>query len=71
VEDIVSTPKRTSVEIQREEEWFVARDKETGVSSQGRTRSEALGNLAEALKLHEEGVPDDVEAGVPETPWFS
>lgn len=66
----MSTPRRTSVEIQREEEWYVARDTETGVASQGQTRSEALANLAEALELHEEGVPDDVETEVPETPWF-
>lgn len=48
-------PDSSSVTITRDEEWFVAIDETTDVASQGRTRSEALANLAEAIKLHEGG----------------
>jgi len=33
-------------------EWWVATDVETGVASQGETRTEALENLDEAVALH-------------------
>lgn len=57
----MSTPERetppdsSSVTITRDGEWFVAIDEATDVASQGRTRSEALANLAEAIELHEGG----------------
>lgn len=57
----MSTPKRetppdsSSVSITRDGEWFVAIDQVTDVASQGRSRSEALANLAEAIDLHEGG----------------
>lgn len=51
-------------------DWYVAKDEVTGVTSQGRTRSEALANLSEALELYDEPVPADVEATVPDAPWF-
>jgi len=38
--------------VWREGEWFVAQCLDVDVASQGRTRSEALENLAEALRLH-------------------
>lgn len=41
---------RTSV--WQEGEWFVAQCLEVDVASQGPTEDEALGNLAEALRLH-------------------
>jgi predicted RNase H-like HicB family nuclease len=59
-----------TVEIARDEEWFVASAKGTDIASQGKTVPEALENLAEALQLHEEGVPDDLEAPEPDAPWF-
>lgn len=59
------------VTISREGEWFVARDEETGVASQGKSRTEALEKLADALRLHEEPLPDDAGAEVPDTPWFA
>ncbi|AXG06337.1 type II toxin-antitoxin system HicB family antitoxin [Haloplanus rubicundus] len=49
------------VSLSLEDEWYVARDEETGVASQGKTRAEALANLAEALVLHERPVPDAEE----------
>lgn len=44
--------------LSEDEEWWVARDEETGVSSQGRTRVAALDNLDEAIAgFHGEGHP--------------
>jgi predicted RNase H-like HicB family nuclease len=60
----------TEVTVSRDGDWFVALDEETGVASQGKTRPEALANLAEALRIHEEPVSEDIEAGQPNTPWF-
>lgn len=60
-----------SVTITREEDLYVATDETTGVASQGGTRAEALANLAEALQLHEEPLPEDVEPTTPDVPWFS
>ena len=51
-------------------EWFVARDEETGVASQGETRSAALVNLAEAIELRAEPIPDDPELDEPNAAWF-
>lgn len=38
-----------TITLTDEGEWWVARDTETGVASQGRTRGAALDNLDEAL----------------------
>jgi predicted RNase H-like HicB family nuclease len=35
--------------LTEEDDWWVAEDEETGVTSQGRTREAALANLDEAL----------------------
>ena len=35
--------------LTEEDDWWVAEDEETGVTSQGRTREAALSNLDEAL----------------------
>jgi predicted RNase H-like HicB family nuclease len=64
-----ATPADTSVTITREDDWFVARDEETGVASQGETRAAALANLSEALELHEQPV-DEEAADEPDAPWF-
>jgi predicted RNase H-like HicB family nuclease len=59
------------VTLTLEDGWYVARDEETGVASQGETRPEALANLAEALKLHERSVPDEVDVDDPSSaPWL-
>lgn len=59
------------VTLTLEDEWYVARDEETGVVSQGKTRAEALANLAEALELHERPVPDDEDVDEPSNaPWL-
>ncbi|GAB7095283.1 type II toxin-antitoxin system HicB family antitoxin [Halolamina litorea] len=42
--------------LSEDEEWWVARDEETALSSQGRTRGAALDNLDEAIAgFHGEG----------------
>ena len=60
-----------AVSLTLEGEWYVARDEETGVASQGKTRAEALANLAEALELHERPVSEDEDVDEPSTvPWL-
>ena len=45
--------KRTfTASVWKEGDWYVAQCVEVDVASQGRTKDEALENLAEALKLH-------------------
>jgi len=45
-----------TITLTDDEEWWIAQDTETGVTSQGRTRHEALDNLDEALAgYHGEG----------------
>jgi predicted RNase H-like HicB family nuclease len=61
-------PEAATVTITRDGEWYVARDDTSGIASQGKTRPEALANLADALRLHAE--PDDVEADEPDVPWL-
>mgnify|MGYP002338730371 CR=1 FL=1 len=59
------------VTLTLEDGRYVARDEETDVASQGKTRPEALANLAEALKLHERPVPDGVDVDGPSSaPWL-
>ena len=54
----MSTGGDPTITLTDEGEWWVARDTETGVTSQGRTRHEALENLDEALEgYHGEGEP--------------
>ncbi len=55
-------PDSSSVTVTRDGDWFVAIDEATDVASQGRTRPEALANLAEALELHHGGGEDIEDA---------
>lgn len=55
-------PDSSSVTVTRDGDWFVAIDEATDVASQGRTRPEALANLAEALELHHGGGEDIKDA---------
>ena len=41
---------RARIILTEEDDWWVAKDEETGVTSQGRTREAALENLDEALE---------------------
>jgi predicted RNase H-like HicB family nuclease len=58
------------VSLEREGDIVVATHTDSGVASQSETEVEALQNLAEALELHNEPVPDDAEGSEPDTPWF-
>lgn len=49
------------IRLVHSEECWVATDVETGVASQGETRSAALENLDEALALHRSDVGDSIE----------
>lgn len=51
-------PTGTTITLTREDEWWVAKDEDTGVVSQGKNRQDALENLDEALQgYHGEGEP--------------
>lgn len=53
---------KCTVIIQKEENWYVATDIESGVASQGKTIDESLENLREALSLYyEDNVPATVQ----------
>jgi predicted RNase H-like HicB family nuclease len=41
-----------TIRLTEEDKWWVARDEETGVTSQGRTRTEAIENLDGAVALY-------------------
>ncbi len=43
---------KSTVLIEKEENWFVATSVETGVASQGKSLNEAMDNLREALELY-------------------
>jgi predicted RNase H-like HicB family nuclease len=45
----MSTEIEPTITLTESEDWWVARDTETGVTSQGKTREAALSNLDEAL----------------------
>jgi len=45
-------PVGTTITLTRGDEWWVAKDEETGVATQGKTREKALENLDEAVALH-------------------
>jgi predicted RNase H-like HicB family nuclease len=40
------------IRLWREDDWWVAKDVDTGVATQGPSREEALSNLDEAVALH-------------------
>lgn len=55
-------PTGTTITLTREADWWVAKDEGTGVTSQGKSRQEALENLDEALQgYHGEGDPPSDE----------
>lgn len=52
--------------------WFVATDAQSGIVSQGKTKADALENLADAIRLHERSVPADADNDLEPSnaPWF-
>ena len=45
--------REDEIRLWREDEWWVARDVRTGVTTQGESRTAALDNLDEAVALHD------------------
>lgn len=56
--------------IEEDDGWWSAIDEQTGVASQGPTRSEALENLDEAVSVTAEDRVDETAAPKPDPPWF-
>ena len=54
-------PHDGEIRLWREEEWWIAKDVDTGVTTQGETREMALANLDDAVQLYED------ETGQPPT----
>jgi predicted RNase H-like HicB family nuclease len=59
-----------TITLTQEGEWWVAKDEEADVASQGHSRTEALENLDEALELTAESLEADTPAPEPTVPWF-
>lgn len=59
----MSTGIEPTITLTESDEWWIARDIETGVTSQGKTRQSALKNLDEALAGYrgEGDAPSDEE----------
>lgn len=56
---------KSTVIIQKEENWYVATSLETGVASQGKNIDEALTNLSEAIALYyEDNIPEKQESPI-------
>ena len=56
---------KSTVIIQKEDEWYVATSVETGVASQGKSIDESLSNLTEALELYfEDNKPENINQPV-------
>lgn len=56
---------KCTVVIQKEEDWYVATDVESGVASQGKTINESMENLREALSLYyENNTPEKTQSEI-------
>lgn len=56
--------------VEEDDGWWSAIDEQTGVASQGPSRSEALENLDEAVSVTEAVRNDETEPPEPDAPWF-
>ncbi|ELZ30352.1 hypothetical protein C475_01417 [Halosimplex carlsbadense 2-9-1] len=56
--------------VEEDDGWWSAIDEETGVASQGPSRTEALANLDEAVEATQAAEEADSEAPEPDAPWF-
>lgn len=56
---------KCTVIIQKEDNWYVATDVDSGVASQGKTIDESIENLREALSLfYEDNTPERLQSEV-------
>lgn len=51
--------RKSTIVIQKDGKWYVARSLELGVTSQGKTIEEAQHNLREAVELYLEDAPSN------------
>ena len=56
--------------IEEDDGWWSAIDEETGVASQGPTRTKALENLDEAVEATRAARSEDGPTPEPDAPWF-
>lgn len=59
-----SDSRNQEIRLWRDDEWWIAKDVETGVTTQGRSREAALSNLDDAVALHDGDIgrpPTDAE----------
>ena len=64
------SPELRHITLTREDDWWVARDDDTGIANQGETREAALENLDEAAQASTEAMEADTPAPEPDAPWF-
>lgn len=64
-------PEGETIVVTKSDNWFVAKDEESGIASQGQTKADALSSLAEALALADQPVSeeDDVQEES-SAPWL-
>ncbi|OGN09560.1 MAG: hypothetical protein A3J46_02245 [Candidatus Yanofskybacteria bacterium RIFCSPHIGHO2_02_FULL_41_11] len=65
--------KKSTIIINKEGKWYVAKSAELGVVSQGRTLEQAEKNLKEAIELYLEDQPEkrrDLISGMPHISWL-
>jgi len=65
--------RKSTIVINKEGKWYVARSLELGVVSQGRTIEESERNIKEALELYLEDQPDkkkNLSVGTPHISWL-
>jgi len=58
------------ITIEQEDDWYVITDHETGVTTQGKTKTEAIENLAEAIELNKEAQADQRLIPDSDAPWL-
>lgn len=66
----MKTRHPVSIELTREDDWWVARDQASGIASQGETREKALQNLDEAVEAARSVQDQEGDAAVPDAPWL-
>lgn len=65
--------KKSTIVIQRESKWYVAKSVELGVVSQGKTIEEAEKNIKEAIDLYLENQPSKkkyLSSDAPHISWL-
>lgn len=65
--------RKSTIVINKEGKWYVARSLELGVVSQGKSIEEAEKNIKEAVELYLEDQPNkkkDLPFGIPRITWL-